>query len=756
MTSRDTNAASAINEIIIHKVPWPGDWHCVNSGTNQTIFADFNPTGSDGEPIKDEIYLNSAQLANLYAGYSINGGSTGAFSTTAGVLPESGVDIQAASRLTDVLSLAYGNIAYYLSAAEQKKHNEEGLDINSKMQSVAQKVRAAYTANKAYKTAVPSLFGTATKVDDPSNSLTLSLGAMSNLITIYGTDLIKSSSVYWNEWKKANQSTGFGANSKAEMMQVLTDKITLHLIQGTLSGGWSTNFNQGFGGINPITGDTKYSLPWSSSLFADYRSVVSSGEYTQYFNKTALMAAKNQSLTYALTYLTSLEAYNQNPNQPQSIPTDAYMKVVGENAYAPTYSITPKQDSVTHIDLMLSTEKGDSITAISSSGDSITCDTEEGGWWWSASTANLGSDASRTPWDQFDSQAKDVVGKFIWDNLQQIEITPNSNWYRRDEINAACVTGMTKDNPHFQEGYAFANPTAQGWFTTGELYRIAQIAHGDTKSIVTGSSTNASKYNQRDFSSFEQNTKPQGGIGWGPFSVGAASSIGITNDQQQQINRLTNSGEDWSVVNQPNAGIKSTTSTGAPSQMLGVTLESIGIANATGIDPANSGQKIWEPKTEIAERTSTYSNPDPNSTANNWYQLGNGDDTHFGDYRNEFIAGGDHDDILYGFGGNDFLKGGNGDDVIYGMDGYNKVWGGAGNDYYVFQKQWIADEENGFARIMDFNKDEDGISFSGYTSDQVSHNGKRLYLDGVYAAKFEGCSGDELAHMIHDAHYSLA
>ena len=40
------------------------------------------------------------------------------------------------------------------------------------------------------------------------------------------------------------------------------------------------------------------------------------------------------------------------------------------------------------------------------------------------------------------------------------------------------------------------------------------------------------------------------------------------------------------------------------------------------------------------------------------------------------------------------------------------------------------------------------------SSDEVSNNGNRLYLDGVYAGKFEGMNGDQLGQMIAGAHYS--
>lgn len=761
------HATSEINNLVTSQIPWNGDWRYVTAGANQTIFADFNPTQTlSGDVNGKEIYYYSAQLANLYAGYSADGGSTGTFTTVAGDLPADGVALQgsAGGGLTDVLEDAYGNISYYLSGEAQKTHKAMKAKVDAEFQEVAQTVRDAYTANTIYVKAVPGIFGTATNVADPSAALAKSLGAVANLITAEG--LIRRNTGYWDAYYAADNSTGYGENSKAEMMANLTDQITSALVNGTLIGKFSDNFQTGFGGIDPIYGTEKYTLPWTSELYSSYQGVVASGDNSSYISQNALMASNNQQLDYAQSYIATLNQYNQNADNIGTIQKDQYMTIApgaqgAQGGFAPTYNTTPNQaKSSNSIHFSLSTAKGDSTTASASNGSSISWDTEAsaGGWWWSASASNSGSDVTRTSWNKFDSHAEDMKGDFKWDNLKETEITPNATWFRTREIDAACSAKYTADNPNFEQGFGFANPTVAKQFITGELYRVASIAHGDAKSTITGTSTDAHNYDSDYFHSFEQTTTASAGVGWGPFSVGGSTTYETSNEQADKMTSFSNSGNSWTIVNDPMKGMSNpTTGAGTPSQMLGVTLERIGSDAATQINAGSSSSSKHHDDNEEHDGTAgdlTYSDPDSNSSAHKWYDLGHGEDVHFGDEKGEFIDGGEHHDVLYGFGGNDYLKGGDGDDVIYGMDGNNKIWGGNGNDCYVFQKHHIANGVNGFARIMDFNSDDDFISFSGYASDEVSNNGNRLYLDGVYAGKFEGMNGDQLGQMIAGAHYS--
>lgn len=59
---------------------------------------------------------------------------------------------------------------------------------------------------------------------------------------------------------------------------------------------------------------------------------------------------------------------------------------------------------------------------------------------------------------------------------------------------------------------------------------------------------------------------------------------------------------------------------------------------------------------------------------------GNGNDALFGGSDNDILDGGTGNDTLYGNGGNDILRGGTGNDLIFGGSGADRIFGGEGDD----------------------------------------------------------------------------
>lgn len=82
----------------------------------------------------------------------------------------------------------------------------------------------------------------------------------------------------------------------------------------------------------------------------------------------------------------------------------------------------------------------------------------------------------------------------------------------------------------------------------------------------------------------------------------------------------------------------------------------------------------------------------------------------FGFNGRDRLFGSDGDDILVGGNGRDRLQGGNGDDILIGGNGRDRMRGGNGADIFFLQPG------PGFARIIDFNLDEDKI---GLPKDEI-------------------------------------
>ncbi len=300
------------------------------------------------------------------------------------------------------------------------------------------------------------------------------------------------------------------------------------------------------------------------------------------------------------------------------------------------------------------------------------------------------------------------------------------------------------------------------------LYNVDHLAYGDIKSTLTAEVKSQNDFQSEKFKSFENHFSASGGFGWGPFSMGSSTSIDNESvDTEKQWSSEKN-GTTLTVTNEPLKGLSTVEGAGDPAAVIGVGLKEIAKAKASVATPGTT-KAVYDSNTkhtaagdddEVTEEVAytitdrddiTISDPTVLSNATNAYWLLDGDDTHFGNSNDDHIHGGNGNDLIAGFDGDDYIYGDDGDDGIYGGSGKNHIWGGNGADYIVFEREYV--EEGAFNKVWDW-KEEDSLSFTGYTPDQVTSSHRNLYLDGEHAAKFYGVSSNGLEQLIADAHYA--
>ena len=742
MATSDTNqqTVQSISSLITGKLPFPGTWYYPNSGVNQLVYPDFQPAN-----VTNQIYFPSYQIANLYAAYTSDPDGL-AFTTTNGDSPVTNgsayVDMQTTG-LANVLKGVFGSITWGLSASDQTTLAQAEAAANAALNTVNSAVEKAYDANSIFNTSYPSS-------NSSASNLTESLQSMAYVIANNPELMLPGTGVYqsYQQFKSQDNLVGFQA------------QLVSNLVAGNLN--WANTFTQGFGTQNPITGAYQYTIPWNATLYSQYQSAISSSAYTTWKNLTSLQQSNSSAIQFSTQYLTDLENYNSDPSGFFTTPTSDFFSVVpgypGADTYAPLYTVTALNTDSTgnSISFELYTDSYNSTTATADSSTSISWDASEGasGWWWSSSASNSGSSVNQTSWGEFDSTASQMTGTFEWDEIQQRSMAPSSSWYNGNALSQAWGAGMAANNPNFKGGFAFSTPDLANQYIQASLYYPSSIAYGNPSATLTTSTENISEYSDSSFSSFEQTTTAQGGFGWGPFSVGASTSVSTSNQE-------TNSQYDWSasgtkatITNNPLEGVTGSPSTGDPAAILGFQLTQIGAAQAVMVSPSNSSSSIrsgMSTEMNMDDSLITYSNPDAISTRKRRHMLGEGDDTHYGHEGRDFVTGEEGDDVLAGLDGKDYLYGDNGDDVIYGGAGRNKIWGGSGKDYVVFERNHV--ENGAFNKVMDWSK-KDRLSFYGYIPEDVTVKGRSLFLDGDRAAVFKGMNSSELETLVAAAHYS--
>jgi hypothetical protein len=102
---------------------------------------------------------------------------------------------------------------------------------------------------------------------------------------------------------------------------------------------------------------------------------------------------------------------------------------------------------------------------------------------------------------------------------------------------------------------------------------------------------------------------------------------------------------------------------------------------------------------------------------------GNGDDLIVGGVSDDIINAGNGSDVVFGGAGNDVIDGGNGSDVISGGAGNDVIIGGRGDDLLsggADSDVFRFGSSFGNDVITDFNKFQDKIDFSGFTTAQLN------------------------------------
>ncbi|MCZ8375716.1 MAG: calcium-binding protein [Beijerinckiaceae bacterium] len=80
---------------------------------------------------------------------------------------------------------------------------------------------------------------------------------------------------------------------------------------------------------------------------------------------------------------------------------------------------------------------------------------------------------------------------------------------------------------------------------------------------------------------------------------------------------------------------------------------------------------------------------------------GDGDDSLWGDDRDNILEGGAGNDYIVGFGGSNILFGGDGNDRLFGQEGNDRIFGGAGNDLLAgFRGDDLLDGGDGDDRLV--------------------------------------------------------
>ena len=781
----NAQATDQTNKLILEQIPFTGSsWYYPNSGVDAIIYPDFynnsdstdTSSGTGDSTTLQDIYWPSYQLANLYAAYNPSKNFDSPFTVTLGQADPvagslSGIDFQTSGLTTALLDI-YSRIAYAPSQKQSEEFSSAISTMDQKFEGLADLVQEAYV--QLGKSGGSS----ATLWTEASNQL---FGPGNGSVTKSATGAIQSSLGQMAIIIAQNSDTALvagtqfaaGAPDASSDSQSLQGYISKALTSGQAN--WSDDFT-GVYGTNAI--GLGNPLPWNESLYAKYLEIINDPSNTTVKDYMDAVSPQRNKLENAVTYLSSLLSYNDQPDLIFTEKVSNYMKIApgipGADTYAPRISATPLSgDSGSSVELEFATKDVTSNTAKANSSSTVTWDASAsaGGWFFtSASASNQGSDTKQNGWEKLDDSAKSMTGTFNWDNLTQKTITLGDNWFLQDILNQAWSQPLTTDNPKFGGGFGFESvDDAQDYIST-TLYVIDSFVYGKPNPTIKGTTTNTKQYSAESFHSFEQKTSASVGIGWGPFSMNASSTYSTANSQSDSQFKFDSSGTSFTVTNDPLAGLSSVKGAGTPSAMIAASVKPVGTAQSKPVQPTASGKSSNSstsstPNAAASSRLMrgknnnnnvtyliTHHDPDAPSARVYVHNLSSRNNVHYGSTKKDKIYGRSGDDVLAGLDGNDRIDGGRGDDVIYGGAGKTRVIGGKGSDYYVFQKEHVSD--GAFAKIKDFTT-KDALSFSGYSADDIEVKGRRLFLDGDLAAKFSRTiSSSQITELIADAHFS--
>ena len=756
-------ATQGIAKTISEKIPFTGTWFYPNSGVEQIIFPDFQVEGSS-DP--NEIYWPSAQLAYLYTAWSPKQVPGAPYEAT--ITPKNGIEERldavqnggsggdnyinaygSVGGFTDVLQQIYGGIVYAPNAETQELINEGMTTANELYEKLAGDVASAYANNSAFKPSGQSYFGTAENPTLTSGAVQQSLQQMAVVIASNPETIINQSTDVWDQYQTAK---GKGQAAVTDFM----NQLATSLIQGSLD--WGSTFNSGFGNIGMF--GYEYSMPWNNSLYTQYKSVISNPQIVGWQNAVATQQSANSQLIRNINYLADLKTKNNtitaaNPSGAFTTTSTSLFNPVkqgpnGALPYAPRWSTSPIAGSGNNsINFNIETEKVQSETTNFSTATqwSATSTASVSGWFYSArSTVNTGA-TTRNAWSQMDDSAESMKGTFEWDDMQSKQVSPSSLWWNPVAVRQAWSQSVTINDPNYQTGFGFLDPKTANQYITSEIYRLSSVAYGTPSAVVEGETSNSSKYTSSSFESSYTNASASGGFGWGPFSFGASSTYSTAEQKSSDALKFESSGTSFTVTNTPLDGLTAQPGVGSPSAILGFSVAPIGNAQGQPIEDDSSSSRG---KGKGGKSLFTYTASE-DAKKRHYHDLGGGHDTHFGGPRKSVVDGGKGNDTIAGLNGSDVLNGENGNDVIYpGKGNRNVVYLGRGDDYIVFEK-----DDLGYTVVKDF-AEGDRLSFSGYTSSDLSFEGKVLIAEGVEIARFMGKGvAALLENAIEDAHYSL-
>ena len=758
------SANQGLSKEISENIPFAGTWFYPKSGVEQIIFPDFQVEGSS-DP--NEIYWPSAQLANLYTAWSPQQIAGAPYRAT--VTPENGIEkrfdaVKNGSSgginyidiygqiggFTDVLENIYQGMNWSPSAETQELINEGMTTANKLYKELAGDVASAYANNSAFKPSGQGFFGTAQNPTLTSGAVQQSLQQMAVVIASNPETIINQSTDVWDQYQTAK---GKGQAAVTNFMnQLATD-----LIAGVFD--WGHTFNQSFGPESAF--GFEYTLPWDDNLYTQYKSIVGDPRIVAWQEAVEVAQSNNHRLGKSVNYLADLKTRNNtiSKEKPEgaftTTPVLMFDKVQdgpsGAPAYAPRWSTSPnsaKGDTSIEFNIRTNTVESQTTNFFSGVQWSSEVGATANGWFFSAKAdAISGLPTTKNAWSQLDSTAMDIIGNFQWTDLQSKVVTPSSLWWFPTAVSQALSQVHTINDPGYSGGFGFHSPKTANQFVTSEIYRISGIAYGVPSSVVTGETSNSSKYTSSSFERSYANASASGGVGWGPFSFGASSTYSTSDQKSSDALKFSSSGTSFTVTNNPLDGFSPQPGVGSASSLVGVTVSPIGNASAQPIAGDSSSSRG---KGKGGKSLFTFTAVD-DARKRHYHDLGGGHDTHYGGSRKSIIDGGKGRDTLAGLNGSDVLSGGKGDDVIYpGKGKRNIIYLGRGDDFVVFEQ-----DDLGFTVVKDF-AEGDRLSFSGYVSSDLKFEGKILIADDVKIARFKGKGvAALLENAIEDAHYSL-
>ena len=755
-------ATQGVSKEISEKIPFTGTWFYPNSGVEQIIFPDFQVEGAS-DP--NDIYWPSAQLANLYTAWSPQQVAGAPYDAT--ITPSNEVqarldavangDTGGANSIdvhgqvggfTDVLQQIYGGIVFAPNAATQTLISKGMKTADELYKDLAGKVADAYSSNAAFQPSGEKFFGTS-GTNLTSGAVQQSLQQMAYVISNNPEQIINQSTDVWDNYVAA----------KAKGQDALTtfnNEMASSLINGSIS--WQKTFNSGFGPKGMF--GYEYSMPWNGSLYTQYQQAISDPNVVAWSNAVTTQQSANAQLIRNVNYLADLKTKNNtitsnNPSGDFTTTSTSLFNSVqqgpnGAQPYAPRWTTSPIAGNGNNsINFDIETEKVESQTTNFSKTTqwSAEADASVSGWFYSAKSSVSTGATTKNGWSEMDSSAETMKGTFTWSDMQSKEVSPSSLWFFPLAVSQAWSQTATINDPNYNTGFGFLNPKTANQYITSELYRLSSVAYGTPSSVVTGETSDTSKYTDSSFESSYTDASASGGVGWGPFSFGASSSYSTSQQKSSNGLKFSTSGTGFTVTNTPLDGLSAQPNVGTPSAILGFTITPIG--NSQG-SPLPSDASSSRNKGKGGKGLFTFTAAD-DAKKRHSHDLGGGHDTHYAGSGKSVVDGGNGRDTLAGLDGSDILSGGNGNDTIYpGMGKRNQVYLGKGADFVVFER-----DDLGFTIVKDF-ADGDRLSFSGYASSDLRFEGKVLYADDVKIAKFQGKGVAQLLeNAIEDAHYSL-